>query len=435
MLTDNGNPLDAGTYTLNNQGYFEDYAIHLNAGNHTVQAQYSGDTSFNASTTNQTITITPAVTSIIPSVPPFTIVGQSFTIGATVFTQSYGLAPSGTVTFLADGNVLPGTVQLTPFNGNYPSPASLSASLSVTFNTPGTHVITATYNGDTNYTSATSFAANTDVRYNPGYFTLTANPQNVMYGNSLTLTAIVGGSSKTVAPTGQISFINASGTMSQPTYTTITDNNGFLAMQAVVTLTPLFIQSPFAMYFGDTNYASTQSNSVDIGITDATFSIDPIQNVTIGAPGQSGFATVILTPSNGFVGDVAISCALPANMTEATCPSTSLHIFPNVQASTQLTITTRGPHQVAGTRPVRIGYFGFALVAGLFFVAIPRSRRKLASAILLLMLTALVVSCGGGGGGGAGHTDPGTPPGTYTATVTATAPGITQTSTFSVTVQ
>ncbi len=435
MLTDNGNPLDAGTYPLNNQGYFEDYVIQLNAGNHTIQAQYSGDNSFNASTTNQTMTITPAVAAMYVSVPSSSVVGQSFTIGATIYTQSYALAPSGTVTFLADGNALPGTVQLTPFNGNYPSPASLNASLSVTFNSPGIHVITATYSGDTNYTSATASAANTDARYNPAYFTLTANPQNVTYGNSLTLTATVGGSSKTLAPTGQITFINVLGTISQPTYTTITDSNGFLAMQAVVTLTPLFIQSPFAMYFGDNNYANAQSNSVNIGITDATFSIDPIQNVTISAPGQTGFATVSFTPSNGFVGDVAISCALPANMAEATCPSTSLHIFPNVQASTQLTISTMGPHQVAGTRPARVGFFGFGLVAGVLFLAVPRSRRKLPLAILLLMLTALIVSCGGGGGGGGGHTDPGTPPGTYTATVTATAPGITQTSTFSVTVQ
>ena len=435
-LTDNGSQLDAGTYTLNNMGYFDDYVIQLNAGNHSIQAAYSGDNSFNTSTTHQTITITPAVSTLYLSSDPYVLIGENTTIRATVYTQSYGLAPGGTVTFLADGNVLSGTAQVTPVNGNYPTPAALNANLNVTFSTPGIHSLTATYTGDADYTAAASPSTQTDARYNPAYFTLTADPPSVAYGDPLTLTAIMGGSSKTVAPTGTFNFVSILGTLSQPTYTVITDNNGYLALKAVATLTPQYSQSPSALYGGDTNYIFTQSGQVAIGITDSTFSIDPIQNVTIGSPGQTGFATVILTPVRGFSGDVGIQCTLPVSMTEATCPSTSLHVYPNVQPSTQLTIRTTGPHHVAGVRQGPVGFFGFGLFAGAFFLAIPRSRRRLALAILLLMLIVLILSCSGGGGGNdSGHTDPGTPHGTYTVTVTATAPGISQTSNFTVTVQ
>ncbi len=436
ILTDNGAQLDAGTYSVNNQGFFEDYVIDLNVGTHPIQAAYSGDNSFNASTTVQNISITQAVTGMYASAPSPVIVGQQTSLFAQVYTQSYSHAPSGTITFYVDGNPLPGTVQVTPFNGNYPNPAYMNASLTTTFNTPGNHSITAAYSGDTNYTSATASAVNADAQYRPAYFTLTANPQNVAYGDSLTLTATVGGNSTTIAPTGQMTFVNMSGSSTAPVYTTVTDNNGFLALQAVVTLTPNFVQSPYVLYFGDTDYAFTQSPQVPIGIADATFSIDPIQPVTISAPGQTGFATVTLSSIKGFTGDVALTCTLPPTMTEATCPATTMHVY-QVSGFGQLQINTTGPHHVSSMRPLGEGLFRFGAVAGVFLLAVPRSRRKFPVTLLLLMLVALIVSCGGGssGGGGGGHTDPGTPTGTYAVNMTATAPGITQTASFTVTVQ
>ena len=48
-LTDNGNPLDLGTYPLNSYGYFEDQLIQLTGGSHSIKAGYAGDNSFNAS--------------------------------------------------------------------------------------------------------------------------------------------------------------------------------------------------------------------------------------------------------------------------------------------------------------------------------------------------------------------------------------------------
>jgi subtilase family serine protease len=77
-MTDNGSPLDAGTYTLNSYGYFEDLIVQLPGGTDSVKAAYGGDNSFNASSITNAITITPAATSTSqPYVNGGAAVGQS----------------------------------------------------------------------------------------------------------------------------------------------------------------------------------------------------------------------------------------------------------------------------------------------------------------------------------------------------------------------
>ncbi|MBA0087620.1 MAG: Ig-like domain repeat protein, partial [Acidobacteria bacterium Pan2503] len=60
-ITDNGSPLDTGTFTINSQGHAEDQPIQLTGGTHTLSATYSGDISYNPITTAVTdmVTVTP----------------------------------------------------------------------------------------------------------------------------------------------------------------------------------------------------------------------------------------------------------------------------------------------------------------------------------------------------------------------------------------
>jgi len=156
-FTDNSNPLDAGTYTLNSLGYTEDQAIQLTGGSHTLAAHYSGDPSYKASTTSTTVTVTKASTTINDvSAPTSAAPAQSFSVTATVTTSSFGVAPTGTVSFFANGTALPGTVQLMPVNGSSSTftSASLGASLNTSITTSGNYNITATYSGDGNYANA-----------------------------------------------------------------------------------------------------------------------------------------------------------------------------------------------------------------------------------------------------------------------------------------
>ncbi|HVP51581.1 MAG TPA: Ig-like domain repeat protein [Terriglobales bacterium] len=161
-IKDNGQPLDGGTFALNAAGHTEDQSIQLPAGNHPLTATYSGDNSFNASgPANLSVTITQATTSLATVTATGTGV-QTLNLSTTVQTQSSGVAPSGTVTFLDNGAaVTTGTVVQNPMNCCANGFASLQvARVGATISTtPGAHQITATYGGDSNYLSSSTTAA------------------------------------------------------------------------------------------------------------------------------------------------------------------------------------------------------------------------------------------------------------------------------------
>jgi hypothetical protein len=154
-FTDNGNPLDGGTFKLNSLGYTEDQAIQLTGGTHTLVGKYNGDASYKPSTSgNAVITVAKATSSLGNlAVPSIATPGQGFTASGAITTTSNGVAPTGSVSFLANGSALPGTVILTPANGGSSSFASLGATLNTSISTPGSYNITATYSGDGNYTN------------------------------------------------------------------------------------------------------------------------------------------------------------------------------------------------------------------------------------------------------------------------------------------
>jgi multisubunit Na+/H+ antiporter MnhC subunit len=80
--------------------------------------------------------------------------------------------------------------------------------------------------------------------------------------------------------------------------------------------------------------------------------------------------------------------------------------------------------------------FGFGVLAGVFVFAIPGLRRRKAPlALLLFGIVVLIVSCGGGSSSSVPPPSTGTPPGTYTVGVTATFGSVSQSTSFSATVQ
>jgi hypothetical protein len=110
-VSDNNGNLDGGTgnFKLNSFGYFEDQAIQLATGSHTIQANYLGDNSFSASgPTSGMITVTKASTTaaVTPSVTSVAA-NTAFSLSVLVDTLtssnppvgSSGVAPTGTVVF------------------------------------------------------------------------------------------------------------------------------------------------------------------------------------------------------------------------------------------------------------------------------------------------------------------------------------------------
>jgi len=345
-FTDTSSVPYSATLKLNSYGYTEDQAIQLAGGTHTLVANYSGDNSYKASTTTASVTVAQA-TSVISNVAisqnPANA-GQQFTVTATVNTSlttntSYGLAPSGTVSFFYNTTQLLGTVQLTATNGNVNTgiPASLAASLTTSIPTAGNYNITATYSGDVNYTAVTAGQSNS---------------------------------------------------------------------------VPITVNS-------------TVTGSFTIAAT----------NVTITAPGGPGQSQVTVTPSGGFTGSVSIVCTVPTSMTGATCSNTSANITGASAVTVPVTINTAAAGSSA-IRAATTGMFGFGVLAGVFVFAIPGLRRRKAPlALLLFGIVVLIVSCGGGSSSSVPPPSTGTPPGTYTVGVTATFGSVSQSTSFSATVQ
>ena len=197
-ITDNGSPLDQGTFPVNSEGSGEDQPIQLTGGSHTLSATYSGDNSYNApaSPTTDAVTVTPAGTStaVVPSPASGVTTATPVTLTATISSQSNSATgATGNVVF-KDGTATIGTVAAVPAGASASAGAGATATLTQTFSTTGTHSITAAYAGDQNYATSTSTAVNVTVS-SSGSFTIGGSAATVAAGSNATSTI-------TVTPTG-----------------------------------------------------------------------------------------------------------------------------------------------------------------------------------------------------------------------------------------
>jgi hypothetical protein len=173
--------------------------------------------------------------------------------------------------------------------------------------------------------------------------------------------------------------------------------------------------------------------------------------VTVSAGATTGnTSTIIITPSNGFTGSVALSASITSNSAGAVDPptlsfgATNPVSITNANAGTAtLTISTTAPTTSALTCPTQPGnrwpFEGGAVLAGLVFLTSSRERRKrqaLAGTLALFVVLCALLGCGGlSVSGGAGQTNPGTTPGAYTITVKGTSGTLQQTTTILLTVK
>jgi len=198
-----------GSYTLNSQGNAEDQFMQQTAGTYNFVASYAGDNSYTASTSPTVpVTVTPAPTTTTLTVLAGSSVGGNITFSVTLNTQSYGVAPTGTVQLLNNGAPLgspyelPGT-PYSPSTGAYATGSIIfSASLP-----PGTDNITVQYSGDTNYAGSTSAV----VTINVTDYSLSLNPSSI----NISAPGQSGTSTITLTPLGGFTgtvFLNCSTT-------------------------------------------------------------------------------------------------------------------------------------------------------------------------------------------------------------------------------
>ena len=182
-LTANNQPLpnQSGTapsaYMLNSSGFTEDQLPPLSPGTYTVVGNYSGDNSYQPSSSTVTLTVAKGPTFTFANASPAG--GNSVTLQAMVDTVSAGAEPTGTVQFFNGTTPISGTVTYT--GAAYSPTTGLAAYLEATLTTPITANanITAQYSGDANYETSTSPVTQVLA---PGFF-VTANPASLTIGS------------------------------------------------------------------------------------------------------------------------------------------------------------------------------------------------------------------------------------------------------------
>jgi len=399
----------SGTTTLGT-GTFANGTATINpvlaAGTYQVVATYAGNANLGASTSAAyTLTIGTATTAVALTVTPTTApVGTTITFSAKV--TGNGVAPTGTVTFMAGTTVL-GTPQ-TLTNGT----ASLTnSSLGV-----GTYPITAVYSGDASNGISTSPAVNLTIGLIPTNTDLVASSTAGTPPQVLLVAVVVGASGPT--PTGTVTFTTG----------TTTIGSSALDSDGVATISPNLPTGTFpvvASYSGDATHAPSQSAPVSVTGSPAQFSLT-VAPATLGMTvAENSTVMVNVTSVGGFTDTVALGCAaLPAGVT-CTFAKPSVTLSANGTSTSQLTIDTNSPlsggpaamnsgkgrgFSLAGVFLPFSVLFGFA-----FFKLRKRSASLLTMALVAVLSLGALVATGCNSFGASTVT-----PGNYTIEITGT---------------
>jgi hypothetical protein len=275
-----------GTSTLNGSGIATLSIATLSVGTHSMAAVYSGTVDFSGSASSglsQVVQTASTTTAVSSSLNPSND-GQSVTFTATLSWSARG-APTGTVTFLDGTN----TIGTSVVNGSGIATFSIST-LSV-----GTHSITATYSGDSNFSASTSPVLSQGVVSTTTSTAVTSSLNPSTESQSVTFTVTV--NSAGLTPTGTVRLTDGSTMLG-----TLVLNGAGIATFTTSTLS-VGTQGIQAAYSGDANNSPSSSpvlnQVVQKANTTTALSANPLsanlnQNVTFTAtvtPGIAGTPT------------------------------------------------------------------------------------------------------------------------------------------------
>jgi uncharacterized protein YjdB len=272
QFMDNGSPLGSPVTITSGVATFSTAA--LTAGTHSITASYGGDTNFLGSTSaifSQQVNQAATTTALSSDNNPSTY-GQSVTFTATVSPAG----ATGTVQFMDNGSPVGSPVTISSGVATF-STAALSA---------GTHSITASYSGDTNFVGSTSSALSQQVNQAATTIALSSNNNPSTYGQSIVFTATV----SPVGATGTVQFMDNGSPLGSPVSV-----SGGVATYSTAALTA-GAHSITASYGGDTNFAGSTASALSQQVNQAATTIALSSNNNPSAFGQSVTFTATVSP-------------------------------------------------------------------------------------------------------------------------------------------
>jgi subtilase family serine protease len=377
------------TALLNAEGDAE-YNQPFSVGAHSVTANYNGDNSYNASTSAAPIAFT--VVKDTPAINAYTTVTDSSnsdlinsTGQPTVLTvqvesgaqSNTGLpvgvaAPTGTVTLTSTLAGFSGTATLSPSTDpNNNAVASVATFTVPGGTTSGSYTVSVTYNGDSNYNTATTSPAipitieNLNGEGNATTLAATLSGTTISPIASITITGTVTGQTGDGAPTGAI-YVYSSGSTATAVSVTPGTTGVVSTFTATLNSETLFQGSNqiTLQYLPDANSpnylpsAMVLTNAIANPLSD--FQLVPATTVVPVTPGSSNTVAVELSSTNGFSGAVSLTCSATSGVTCSIPGSSTLTAGGQVSATLTISAasaTTSGTYNVLVTGKNASGTF------------------------------------------------------------------------------
>ncbi|HEY1216349.1 MAG TPA: Ig-like domain repeat protein, partial [Bryobacteraceae bacterium] len=274
-----------GTANLNGSGIATWTATGLSGGAHSFTAVYSGDTN-NSTGTSTALNFTVdtiSTTTLLSSSASTVDAGAQLQLSATVTpSQTTGGQVTGTVTFY-DGSIVLGTATV---------PANGVAQFPTTSLTVGSHTLTATYSGSTNYATSTSNIAAVTVRQATTSTVIATSGSPAIAGSTVTFSITVTGSGG--IPAGTV-IVKDSGVQ----IGAVTLNGSGKGSFSTSTLS-VSTHVITADYAGNANNTASSSNIISQEIVQATTKLSVAASANPTVSGQP-VSLVATATSNGGV--------------------------------------------------------------------------------------------------------------------------------------
>ena len=278
----------------------------------------------------------PTNTKLTTSTPTISV-GGTAKLKATVKPVSGTLKPTGTVTF-KEGAVTVGTANLALVG------TVQTAKLEVTTLTAGTHTLTATYNGSTDFTVSTSLSITITVGKAATTTTASSTTPAPAPGQDVKLKAVVKQASGTIKPTGSVTFKEGATTL------------GTAALALVGTTQTAKLTIPGGLPLGRHTITASYAGS-------STFEASTSTVVVTVAKGST-LSTLTVTPVAATPGKSTISVAVTAVAPATGVPSGIVTFVVDTQAPQVFSLNTVGKSQFSvtfatgSTHTVSVSYAG-----------------------------------------------------------------------------